>query len=370
MEHSDVLIVGGGPAGSACAWRLRQEGLDVIVIDRAQFPRDKLCAGWITPQAVATLSLSTEEYAEARILQPITGFRTSLVGEPPVITRYPVVVSYAIRRCEFDTYLLYRSGATLRLGTAVKAIESDGKGRWVVNGSVAAHVLVGAGGHFCPVARLLHTRRSTEPAIVAREVEFEMDEAQQAACLVQGDTPELYLAPDLAGYGWLVRKGNFLNVGFGQIGGRGFAGSLDRFVSWIRTIGRLPPGMPAAWPGHAYLVWERSPRQPAGDGVLLVGDALGVAAGASGEGIRPAIESGILAAETLIEARGIYTRDRLERYSAKLSKRFGPRSAARLTAGVVASMNRALARPLLRSAWFTRTFVLDRWFLQREVPAL
>lgn len=52
MRTCDVLIVGGGPAGSACAWRLRQANLSVIVADASTFPRDKTCAGWITPQAV------------------------------------------------------------------------------------------------------------------------------------------------------------------------------------------------------------------------------------------------------------------------------------------------------------------------------
>ncbi len=55
METCDVLIAGGGPAGSTCAWALRQAGLDVIVADKAIFPRDKVCAGWITPQVVTDL---------------------------------------------------------------------------------------------------------------------------------------------------------------------------------------------------------------------------------------------------------------------------------------------------------------------------
>ena len=50
MERCDVLVVGGGPAGSSCARALHDAGLDVIVLDRAVFPRDKVCAGWITPQ--------------------------------------------------------------------------------------------------------------------------------------------------------------------------------------------------------------------------------------------------------------------------------------------------------------------------------
>ena len=52
MTACDVLIVGGGPAGSTCAWKLRRPGLDVVVWDRQTFPRDKVCAGWITPQVV------------------------------------------------------------------------------------------------------------------------------------------------------------------------------------------------------------------------------------------------------------------------------------------------------------------------------
>ena len=55
MERCDVLVVGGGPAGSSCAWRLRRAGLDVVVLDRKAFPRDKVCAGWITPQVARAL---------------------------------------------------------------------------------------------------------------------------------------------------------------------------------------------------------------------------------------------------------------------------------------------------------------------------
>ena len=60
METCDVLIVGGGPAGSSCAWGLRYAGLDVLVVDRKAFPRDKVCAGWITPQVVQSLTIDLQ----------------------------------------------------------------------------------------------------------------------------------------------------------------------------------------------------------------------------------------------------------------------------------------------------------------------
>ena len=117
MDTCDVLVIGGGPAGSSCAWKLRQAGVDVIVMDRAAFPRDKVCAGWITPQVLAAADIDVDDYRRERTCQPITGFRTGLLGGGREIeTFYDHPVSFGIRRCEFDHYLLQRSTARLKLG--------------------------------------------------------------------------------------------------------------------------------------------------------------------------------------------------------------------------------------------------------------
>src|SRR5262249_6977156 len=154
----DVLIVGGGPAGSSCAWALARAGCDVVVMDGKTFPRDKVCAGWITPQVIEDLDLDVDDYRRARTLQPITAFRTGLIVDADAVeTVYDRPVSYGIRRCEFDHYLLRRSGARLWLGAPAARIRRDGA-RWIVNDAIAASMLVGAGGHFCPVARTLSPR--------------------------------------------------------------------------------------------------------------------------------------------------------------------------------------------------------------------
>src|ERR1700740_1075361 len=102
MERCDVVVVGGGPAGSSCARALHDAGLDVIVLDRAVFPRDKVCAGWITPQVIDEVGLDCGDYKRGRPLQPITAFRTGVIGSSDVVdTRYDHPVSYGIRRCEF-----------------------------------------------------------------------------------------------------------------------------------------------------------------------------------------------------------------------------------------------------------------------------
>ncbi len=313
---SDVLVIGGGPAGSSCAWRLRQAGISVRVLDARAFPRDKVCAGWITPAALALRRLSPEDYPH--LIQPIRRFRVGLMDGSPHEFGYPRPVSYGIRRCEFDHWLLDKAGAEVHAPAPVRRIERKGT-RWIVNDRFEAPMLVGAGGHFCPLARHLGARPGrSEPAVHAQEAEFEIPGSWSDSLVVEADRPELYFCPDLAGYGWIFRKGPVLNIGLGRIGERGLAAQVERFVDWLIDTGRLP-GRPAApFRGHAYLLAKHARRKVAADGALLVGDAAGLAHDVSGEGIRPAIESGLWAAETILEADGDYRESRLAGYAERL----------------------------------------------------
>ena len=199
-EACDAVIVGGGPAGSTCARALTRAGLDVVILDKAVFPRDKTCAGWITPAVVDAVELPIDEYREGRVFQPITAFRTSRIGSGRLLsTEFDHTVSYGIRRCEFDHFLLQRSGARVRAGEPLTNLRRDAEGpgaRWVVNESIIAPLVIGAGGHFCPVARHVSDIReghTVEPIVAAQEIEVALTPAQAAACRVDADTPELYL---------------------------------------------------------------------------------------------------------------------------------------------------------------------------------
>lgn len=369
MERCDVLIVGGGPAGSACAWRLRRRGMDVLLLDRAEFPRDKVCAGWITPQVLQALELEPGDYARERVLQPITGFRTGLIGGRSRETRYGEVVSYGIRRCEFDHWLLRRSGARLRLGEPLERLERHGAG-WVVNGAIATPMLVGAGGHACPVARWLGAKRGSRlPLVAAREAEIRLEGAAAAGCGARGETPEFYFSRDLKGYGWCVRKGDWLNLGLGREDKRNLPGRLRDFLAWLQEQGRIPPLVSdQEFRGHAYLLYGHGSRPLSGAGVLLVGDAAGVAYPRSGEGIRPAVESGLLAADLIAGAGGDYREQRLALYAVRLRDRLG--APQRHGSAVASKAKAALSGVLLQNRWFIRHVLLDRWFLRRSQPAL
>jgi len=80
LTETDVLIVGGGPAGSSLARALVAAGIDVTVLDRAAFPRNKVCAGWITPAVVQALDLDLDDYARGQVLQAIHGFRVGVIS--------------------------------------------------------------------------------------------------------------------------------------------------------------------------------------------------------------------------------------------------------------------------------------------------
>jgi flavin-dependent dehydrogenase len=363
MDACDVAIVGGGPGGSSCAWALRNCGLDVVVLDRAVFPRNKLCAGWITPLILEELEFIPEDYPRDRVLQPITGFRISAIGGPQVEIRGETVVSYGIRRCEFDEWLLRRSKARMREGTAINSI-TRANGEWIINGELRARMLVGAGGHFCPVGRYLGNKGSPAP-VLAQEVEFEIPPAQAEQSRVDGHMPELFFCRDMLGYGWVFRKDNWFNVGLGRTDSHEISRHVKDFVGYLgRTRGVETPANRIA--GHAYGLWGKSQRKILDDGVLLVGDAAGLAYPESGEGIRPAIESGLMAAHTILSAEGNYSTRNLNLYRELLTRRLQRETTRSETLSQLLphAVKEVAGRMLLRSHSFCQNVVVNQWFLR------
>ncbi len=370
-ETCDVLVVGGGPAGSSCAWELRRAGLRVVLCDRQTFPRDKVCAGWITPHVLAVLKLDVAAYAyTGRTVQAITGFRVSRLGDPDRLVRYGRPVSYGIRRCEFDDYLLQRAGVELRLNCPVRSVVRH-NGEWVLNETLHARMLVGAGGHFCPVARYLGGTHGDAEMVAAQEIEFEMTPVQRAACCVEAEVPEIFFTRDLKGYGWVVRKGNFLNVGLGRQDTERLADHVDEFLGFLERHGKVPADRPGRLKGHPYLLYGSGGRPLHGDGVVLIGDAAGLAYPRSGEGIRPAIESGLLAARTVKEAGGDYRRDRLAVYEERIEARFGRRASGWNATDLAPRwLFEQLAARVIGNPWLARHLVLNRWFFHQDQAPL
>ena len=107
VEEFDVIVVGGGPAGSVCARTLVDSGRRVALLDRQSFPRVKLCAGWVSAPIWDVIEVRPDAYP--RGLWPWGRCHVHYDGADQTV----VASGHFIRRYEFDEFLLRRSGATV-----------------------------------------------------------------------------------------------------------------------------------------------------------------------------------------------------------------------------------------------------------------
>jgi flavin-dependent dehydrogenase len=307
MKETEVIIVGGGPGGSACAWKLQQQGVDFLLLDKAVFPRGKVCAGWITPQVLQDLEMEPGEYPHS-----FTRFNRFQVAIKSLHFKLPTH-QYAIRRIEFDHWLLQRSKSPC-VNHTVKTIAVE-NGRYLVDGEFSAKYIVGAGGTHCPVSRSIfqNDRESRNGSlIVAQEEEFAYDYSDDRCSL-------WFLQEGLPGYAWYVPKANgFVNVGLGGSAAALKAGNDTLKRHWNLLVEKLDKmglvrGHDYKPVGHSYYLRGRSPVLRKGN-AFIIGDAAGLATLDMGEGISPAIQSGIRAAGAILSGRE-YSLASVPRYS-------------------------------------------------------
>jgi flavin-dependent dehydrogenase len=299
----DVAIVGGGPAGSTCARFLSNAGARVAIVDRAEFPRVKLCAGWLSAPIWEALALPPGDFSGG-----LWEWRTCHVrygGEDRAVPCH----GWFIRRFEFDDFLLRSSGAALQLGVTVGQIQRTDDGLWSLAG-LQARVLVGAGGTHCPVARLFAPPRPRGPVGV-QEHEFRADPQAIARTRIGGDgEPELLLHDDLSGYSWNVPKTDWLNVGAGTADPTAVRGAWQKARAHFRAAGHIPPEAAPdleSMKGHTYYLYDPAHLDGAAQpdlGVYLCGDSLGLAHPLTAEGILPAVISGRVLAEAILAGDG------------------------------------------------------------------
>lgn len=308
MIKTEVIVVGGGPAGSTCAWQLRRRGIDCLVLDKAAFPRTKLCAGWITPEVVSDLEIDIRTYPHRLLTFEVT--RAHLLGMR-LAMRSP---QHSIRRFELDDWLLRRSGARV-ITHAVRQITRRSS-RYEIDGRFQCDYLVGAGGTACPVYRSLF--REIDPR--ARWLQVATLEQELPCQWRDGDCHLWFFEKGLPGYSWYVPKqGGYLNLGIGAMARRLRRTGPTLQQHWGHLAGRLRQeglidrGLALAPQGHAYYLRDGA-RAARRDNAFLIGDAAGLATRDLAEGIGPAVRSGILAAEAIADGTP-YRLDALSRYS-------------------------------------------------------
>jgi flavin-dependent dehydrogenase len=307
MIEVEVIIVGAGPSGSTCAWKLNQNGIQTVLLDKKAFPRQKLCAGWITPGVLKNLQLKKEEYPHG-----ILTFKRLFFHVRGRQFRVPTR-QYSIRRNEFDHWLLKRARVPLHRH-AVKQIRKE-SGFYIIDDSYRCKYLVGAAGTHCPVYRAffkdVNSREKTR-LISAIEEEFKYD-YQDANCHLW------FFERNLPGYAWYVPKANgYLNVGIGgkfrslKKSGQTIRRHWDYFTTQLAELSLVQDH---TYRPRGYNYYLRQPLTTAQmDNAFIIGDAAGMATLDLGEGIGPAVESGILSAGAILTGRRFSTRS-VSRYS-------------------------------------------------------
>ena len=310
MERRDVVVVGGGPAGAAAALAARAASRSVLVLDRADFPRDKVCGDGIAPEALdvlAHLGVDPARLTEGYPAVPRLRLRSPGGAEVERAMHRPAAV---VPRRVFDDRLLtaaLAAGAELRRHT-VRRIEVHAD-RVEVDGSLTAGVVVAADG---------------AESVVRRSLGVPPNRPHQTAIAIRGYAPDPVGAPDVQviatteqrwpAYAWSFPLGDGrANVGYGELVSSGVTrGGL------LAGLDALLPGVePAGLRAHRLPLSTGRPRLPDGR-VLLAGDAASLINPLTGEGIFYAVLSGALAG-----AAAVHGPDAGRAYRRALRRRLG-----------------------------------------------
>ncbi|HET8626673.1 MAG TPA: geranylgeranyl reductase family protein, partial [Thermomicrobiales bacterium] len=289
----DVIVVGAGPAGSTAARECAARGLAVLLLDRAEFPRDKPCGGGVTVRAAGLLPFDLAPVTE----RVVRGVRVSLRRSRSFTRRWPGPLTYLTQRRCLDAFLVERAvaaGATLREGAVVREVER-GPGRVLVRAGGEAYegrALVAADGANGRTARLAGL---AVPRLVVVGLEGNVTPPGPFP-REWDDVLGLDLGGNPGGYGWIFPKGDHLNVGVGAW--PAFGATLRARLDRLARFYGFDTG--AIWGLRGHHLPIRQPGAPLADGnVALVGDAAGLLDPFSGEGIYAAIWSGRAAARHL-----------------------------------------------------------------------
>ncbi len=293
MIEREVIIEGGGPAGAACAWRLKQYQFSPLILEKSNFPRAKPCAGWLTPKVFELLETDPTNYPFG--LTHFNSFKISLLGIKFRLSTH----QYAIRRIEFDSWLIDRADVEVRQHQ-VRKIEKTSSG-YTIDGLFHTKFLIGAGGTRCPVRQNFFKRipsHQSDRLIIAKEEEFRYP-------IKDKDCHLWFFENGLPGYAWYVPKmDGYVNVGIGASASGLKKKEKTLNAYWNQLVEDLATAKivndhPYQPLGYSYYLREAS-QPPQIDNAFLIGDALGLATRDMGEGIAPAIESGLLAADAII----------------------------------------------------------------------
>jgi geranylgeranyl reductase family protein len=287
----EVIIAGAGPAGSMLAIELAKKGISVLTLEKARFPRTKVCAGGVTIRAASLLPFDIQEVAENTIL----GARLSYKFKEKKARVYEKPLAYTVKRERFDHAFVLtaeKAGAVVREAAVIEHIDINKEmvKVWTADGEYSSAVLVGADGAGSRVRSLLGLSGGFESGLGV-DVLTPKPPHSRWEDLIQLDYGLVN-----GGYGWIFPQGDILSVGAG--GPLVSAKAMKPYVAaFMRSCGLEADGfrlrghlMPVRKKG-APLIGVRS---------LLVGDAAGMIDPLTGEGIYYALKSALISVNAVV----------------------------------------------------------------------
>ncbi len=318
MPRPRVLVIGGGPSGSAFVMAALRAGIDpsdLLVVDKAKFPRPKLCGGGITVRGTELIGSLFGERPPGVVVTSHLEFR-SRVGRIEVRERGP---QWVYDRAELDAWLLGRvraAGVGVREETTVSALE-PGIDRWRVTmgGATQAFLwVIGADGANGLTRRASGLRGGITGRLV--EATFELGDADMPRDRLDFDFDPIL--EGIPGYAWVFPSCHGERLfqigvmdGRGRVSGEQLRAYTERYAARLgfKSVGSKILG----WPERYWDVGARAHRP----GLVLVGEAHGIDA-LLGEGIAPSMFSAVFAAERVREALD-RSEDRIPLYESRFA---------------------------------------------------
>ena len=289
------MVVGGGPAGAAAAFTAARAGLSTALIDKSEFPREKLCGGGLTDRCRASFEAVFGQALPADIVLGADKMAFFMAGQP--LSRMDGRLGLTMRRV-FDAHMVdlaREAGSRLLLGDAAETLDEAARVVTLKSGRRLSYGhLVGADGVNSAVARNLYGA-AFDPAVIGFGLEVEVPRADLPDC---PEDVEIDFGRADWGYGWVFPKHKTFTIGVGGVHRRN-PDMKARLAAYLADKGLDPTRYKVK---GQYLPFGRCRERPGRDRVLLCGDAAGFVDPITGEGIGYAIESGAAAGAAIAQA--------------------------------------------------------------------
>ncbi|MGB5633132.1 MAG: geranylgeranyl reductase family protein [Waterburya sp.] len=312
----DCIIVGAGPAGGSAAYHLANQGHSVLVLEKANFPRSKSCGGGVSPEVAKWFDFDFSPVVQNHVSQVKYTFK---MGDPAEVELKDVTPMWMVQRSQFDNFLMEQAtgkGAEFQSGVEVigASLQSD---TWQVQtsaGTFEGKYLIAADGVNSIIAKLLGMINTPTIAAASLQVPGTVSDRRKMTAFFDFGSLK-------NGFMWCFPKADGYSLSAAYVRNpKGKPDELKKQLAKYAELFDLDPSQ-GEYREHPLNLWQEN-RTLHSDRALLVGEAAGIVDPLIGEGIRPAMYTGIKAAEAVVGALKGET-NALAEYTAEVNQLWG-----------------------------------------------